>query len=182
MTYTVDQFGPSDLLTSNKLGTRRIKYDTGKTSFFEAREFRIFKEFDIPAGNTETIKVVATKDTIVEVFSASLVLGALRVELVTGGTDGDDFTENLPIFRTNRTSVAPENESSITMQNGGTHTGGTISDIILLVAGSPARQARETTVTEERPLGFAPGTFYIRLESTGSSNAKGVFRARWEEL
>ncbi len=182
MSYTVDQFGPSDLLTSKKIGTRRIKYDVGKTSFFESREFRVFKEFDIPAGSTETIKVTTTVDTIVEVFSASLILGSLRVELVTGGTDGDDFTENLPLFQTNRTSQSVDTTPSVTMQNGGTHTGGTISDILLLVAGSPATQARETTASEERPLGFAPGTFYIRLESTGSANARGVFRARWEEL
>jgi len=182
MTYSIDQFGPDDLLSSKKEGTRRVKYEVGKTSFFESREFRVFKEFDIPSGTTETIRVVTTKDTIVETFGASLVLGSLRVELVTGGTDGDDFTENLPIFQTNRTSQSVDTTPSVTMQNGGTHTGGTISDIILLVAGSPARQARETTATEKRPLGFAPGTFYIRLESTGSSNAQGVFRARWEEL
>lgn len=182
MTYTVDQFGPSDLLTSNKIGTRRIKYDAGKTSFYEGREFRVFKEFDIAPGTTETIKVVSTVDSIVEAFGASLILGALRIELVVGGTDGNDFTENLPIFQTNRTSATPDRTPGVTMQNGGTHTGGTISDILLLVAGSPARQAREISATEERPLGFAPGTFYIRLESTGNANARGVFRARWEEL
>ena len=182
MTYTVDQFGPSDLLTSKKEGTRRIKYDVGKTSFFEAREFRVFKEFDIPEGKSQTIKLVSGKDIVVEVFGASLILGSLRLELVVGGTDGNDFTEELLIYKTNRTSVAPENETSVTMQNGGTHTGGTVSDILLLVAGSPARQAKEVSVTEQRPLGFSPGTFYIRLVSTGEANARGVFRARWEEL
>ena len=182
MTYNIDQFGPSDLLTSKREGTRRIKYDVGKTSFFEGREFRIFKELDIPAGTSETIKVVSAADTIVEVLGASLVLGALRVELITGGTEGQDFTGSVPIFRTNRTSNAPENETKVTMENGGTHTGGTVSDLLLLVAGSPARQAKEVSVTEERPLGFSPGTFYIRLVSTGEANAQGVFRARWEEL
>jgi len=182
VTYTVDQFGPNDLLTSKKEGTRRIKYETAKTSFFESREFRMFKDFDIPAGTTETMKVVSTKDTIVEVFGASLILGSLRIELVVGGTDGNDFTETLPVFQTNRTSASVDTTPSVTFQNGGTHTGGTVSDVILLVAGSPARQAREVTATEDRPLGFAPGTFYIRLISTGSSNAEGVFRARWEEL
>ncbi len=182
MTYTVDQFGPSDLLTSKKIGTRRIKYDVGKTSFFESREFRLFKEFDIAPDTVETIKVVSTVDTIVEVFGATLVLGALRIELVTGGADGDDFTETLPIFQTNRTLQSVDNTPNITFQNGGTHTGGTISDLLLLQAGSPATQAKEISATEERPLGFAPGTFYIRLESTGQANARGVFRTRWEEL
>ena len=182
MSYNVEGFGPSDILTSKRFSTRRVKYETGKTSFFEGREFRVFKDFDIPAGQTETIKVTSTSDSIVEVFGASLVLGSLRIELVTGGTDGDDFSSELPIFQTNRTTASPVLTPSVTMVNGGTHTGGTVSDVILLVAGSPARQAREVTATEERPLGFAPGTFYIRLISTGSANAEGVFRARWEEI
>lgn len=182
MSYTVDQFGPSDLFTSKKVGTRRIKYDAGKTSFFEGRQFLIFKEFDIPPDTSQTIKVVSSVDTIVEVLGASLVLGALRLELVQGGTEGNDFTENLPIFRTNQTSIAPDNQPNITMQNGGTQTGGDVVDLLLLVAGSPATQANEITVTEQRPLGFSPGTFYIRLQSTGEANAQGVFRARWEEV
>jgi hypothetical protein len=61
MTYSIDQFGPSDLLSSKKEGPRRIKYEVGKTSFFESREFRVFKEFDIPAGTTETIRASGYK-------------------------------------------------------------------------------------------------------------------------
>lgn len=182
MTYTVDQFGPSDLLTTAKEGTRRLKIDAGNTGFYEGREFRVFKEFDIPEGTSETIKVTATGDTIVQLFGASLVLGSLRIELVQGGTEGDDFTGDLPIYPANTTSIAPVADQAVAMQNGGTHTGGDIVDLILLVAGSPATQAKEITANEERLLGFPAGTFYIRLVSNGSANAKGVFRARWEEL
>lgn len=182
MTYTIDQFGPDDLLSTTKEGKRRVKVDPGNTAFYEGREYRAFKEFDIPQGASEAIKVTATGDTIVQLFGASLVLGSLRIELVQGGEDGDDFAGSLPIYPANKTSLAPAVTTGVTMQNGGTHTGGDIVDLILLVAGSPAKQAKEITANEERLLGFSAGTFYIRLASNGSANAKGVFRARWEEI
>ena len=182
MTYTLDQFGPIDLLTSKKIGTRRIKYELGNTAFSESREFRMFKEFDILPGTSETIKVVSTVDSIIQTFGASLILGSLRIELISGGSDGGDFTESVPVFQTNRTSTSVDRVSGVTMQNGGTHTGGTVSDLLILVAGSPVKQAKEFTAEENKPLGFGPGVFYIRFSGFGSSNAQGVFRARWEEL
>ena len=37
MTYTVPDFGPSDLITSAREGTRRVRVDVAQTGFFEAR-------------------------------------------------------------------------------------------------------------------------------------------------
>lgn len=37
MTYTVQDFGPSDLLTSNRYKYRRVRVDVGQTGFFEGR-------------------------------------------------------------------------------------------------------------------------------------------------
>lgn len=39
MSYTIPDFGPPDLLTSERLGTRRLRVDVGQTGFFERREF-----------------------------------------------------------------------------------------------------------------------------------------------
>lgn len=172
---------PSDLMTTDKDGTRRMKIETDSSAFYEGREFRAFKEFDIASGDSETIKVVSTVNTIVRSFGASLVLGSLRAELVIGGTEGDDFTGTLPVFAANTMTDALSYTSGVTFENSGTHTGGTIVDLILLFAGSPATQANEVTAIDNLPIGFAPGTFYIRFVSTGGSNAKGVFRTRWEE-
>lgn len=182
MSYTVDQFGPSDLLTTKKVGTRRIKTDQGTTSFYEGREFYVFKEFDIAPETSEAIKVVSLGDTIVQTFSATLVLGQLRVELVTGGTEADPFTNTLPIFPVNSMSESPGGDPTVVITNGGTHSGGTIADLLLLNSGSPASQARASSASEPLPLGFSAGTFYIRLINTSAtSDARGLFRARWEE-
>lgn len=184
MTYTVDQFGPNDLLSSKKEGTRRIKVSEGDTSFYEGRQFYIFKEFDIPNNSSETIKVVSQGDTLVQQFGASLLIGGLRVELVVGGTEESSFTEQIPAFQSNKTSVAPDRTATVTFENGGDHTGGDVVDLLLLDAGTDRGRRQPTTsnVTEDLMLGFSAGTFYIRLTNTGNEDCIGVFRARWEEL
>ena len=48
MTWTVPDFGPSDLLTSEREKYRRVRVDVGQTGFFDGREFRTFKEISIP--------------------------------------------------------------------------------------------------------------------------------------
>lgn len=37
MTYTIPDFGPSDLLTSSREGTRRLRVDVAQAGFFEGR-------------------------------------------------------------------------------------------------------------------------------------------------
>ncbi len=184
MSYTIDQFGPSDLLSSKKLETRRIKVSEGDTCFYEGRQFYTFKEFDIPNNSSETIKVVAQGDTIVQQFGASLLIGGLRIELVVGGTEQSAFTGSLPTLQANNTSIAPDRDATVSFDNGGDHTGGDVVDLILMDAGSDRgnRQPTQSNATEDLLLGFAAGTFYIRLTNTGNEDCQGVFRARWEEL
>lgn len=158
-----------------------MKAEPDSSAFFEGRQFRAFKEFDIAGGSSETIKVVTTVNTIARLFGASLLFGELRLELVTGGTEGDDFTGSIPAFPANGMEGTPDYTSGVTLSNGGSHSGGTVSDLILLFAGSTAGQAQEVTILKDQPIGFAPGTFYIRLVSAGVENAQGVFRSRWEE-
>lgn len=169
------------MLTSHQVDTRRLRVDSGQTGFFECREGRMFYEFDIAPDTSEVIKVVAPVNTIVQRFGSSLVLGELRIELVVGGTEGGTFDNALPVFSTNTMDESPSYSPQVTFNEGGTHTGGDIVDLLLLNAGSPATQAREVTATEALPVGFAAGTFYIRLVSINNANARGVFRARWEE-
>ena len=172
---------PSDMLTSERQGGRRLKTDQGSTAFYEGREFYTFRQFDIAPDATEVIKVVAGGDTIVQTFGASLVLGELRIELVVGGTEGGTFATPLPILPANGMSEAPSVSAGVTMAVGGTHTGGTIVDVLRLNAGSPATQANEVSASEDLPFGFPAGTYYIRLVSINSANAEGIFRARWEQ-
>lgn len=177
----VEAYPPAKLMTDGDGDYARIRVDTGQTGFFAGREASTFLKFDIPTGTTQVIKVVAPTDTIVQIFGASLILAALEIELVQGGTEGGTFSASLPILKTNQMSTASNYTPQVTMTTGGTHTGGTVLNVIQLLAGTPANQATEQAATNELPLGFPAGTYYIRLVNTDGGNAQGIFRARWEE-
>jgi hypothetical protein len=173
---------PLRLLTEN--GTSeysRLKVTVGRSCFFAGRQRSTFYQYSIPTGETQVIKVVTGVDTLLQSFGATLNVAALRIDLVSGGTEGGTFGTELPVLPTNLMTTVGAYTSQVTLSTGGTHTGGTVLDILELKAGVPARQAIATSATENEPLGFAPGTYYIRLVNTDGDTATGVFKARWEE-
>ena len=73
--------------------------DPDEIAFYSGREFRAFKEFSIASPGSYNIKVVATTDTIVYELGVSLQSESVKVELVTGGTEGGSYSANLPILK-----------------------------------------------------------------------------------
>lgn len=177
----VEAYPTKKLLTDDDGDYARLRVDVGQTGFFAGREARTLYEFSIASGATQVIKVVSLTDTIVQTFSASLDIAEIRVELVVGGTEGGTFGTPLPIFKTNTMTTQSGYTPQVTMATGGTHTGGTLVDLLVLKSGTPANKAIESSATEDLPVAFAAGTFYIRLVNTDGDAATGVFRARWEE-
>lgn len=149
-------------------------------AFYAGREFRTFKEFSIGQGSSYNIKVSATTDTIVYEFGCTIQSGEVKIELAVGGEEGGSYSTALPIFPCNTMSVTLVVATGITMTANGTHSGGTVVDLLYADTGRGAA-ARQVTASEDYPQGFAAGTFYIRIGNTGNSTANGVFRARWEE-
>ena len=177
----VEAYPPAKLMTDGDGDFARLRVDSGQTGFFAGREARTFYEFSIPNGQSQVIKVVSPSDTIVQTFSLELDLASLRLELVVGGTEGGTFNTPLPIFKTNTMTTASDYTPQVTMNRGGTHTGGTVVDLLTAISGANANKAVSQTATEALPQGFAAGTFYIRLINTDGAPATGIFRARWEE-
>jgi hypothetical protein len=178
----VEAHPPLRLLTEN--GTSeysRLKVTVGRSCFFAGRQRSTFYQYSIPTDETRVIKVVTAVNTLLQSFGATLNVAALRIDLVSGGTEGGTFGTELPVLPTNLMTTVGAYTSQVTLSTGGTHTGGTVLDILELNAGVPARQAIATSATENEPLGFAPGTYYIRLVNTDGDTATGVFKARWEE-
>jgi hypothetical protein len=172
---------PIKLMTDGNGDYARMRVDVGQTGFFAGREARTFYEFEIADEASQVIKVVSPVDTIVQMFSVDLDLAQIRVELVVGGTEGGTFNTPLPILKTNTMSTASDYTPQLTMNRGGTHTGGTVVDLLTAISGANVNKAVAATATENLPQGFAAGTFYIRLINTNGNTAKGIFRARWEE-
>lgn len=168
---------PSDLMTSNNVSTRRLRVEPGQTGFFEGREFQTFKEFSIASQATITLKAVSLVPVILQRFEIDVFTNSVRVEWLAGGTETAAFTDSLPVFRTN-TIEAFDYQTQITMQTNGTVTGGTLLDVLEIGAGQKGVSAINVM---ESPLGFAPGTWYIKIQNLVNQTARGVFKARWEE-
>lgn len=177
----VEAYPPIKLMTDDNGPYSRVRVDVGQTGFFAGREARTFYEFSIASGETQVIKVVSPVDTIVQNFIVELELAEIRVELVTGGTEGGTFNTALPIFKTNTMSTASAYTPQVTMNRGGTHTGGTVVDLLTAVSGANPNKSVASSASENLPQGFAAGTFYIRLINTDGATASGIFRTRWEE-
>lgn len=146
-------------------------------AFYAGREFRTFQEYSIVQGGSYNIKVESTKDTVLYEFGTDVNAGKIKIELVSGGTEGGTFSTELPIFRCNTMSFTPVVATGITMTANGTHTGGTVVDLLYADTGKTAA----ASASEDYPQGFAAGTFYIRLTNQDNQTTTGVFRARWEE-
>lgn len=177
----IEAYPPVKFVTDADGDYARLRVDVGQTGFFAGREARTFYQFEIASGATQVIKVVSPTDTIVQSFSVELDLAEIRVELVVGGTEGGTFNTPLPIFKTNTMSTASDYTPQVTMNRGGTHTGGTVVDLLVSISGANANKSVSQSASENQPQGFSAGTFYIRLTNTDGNIAKGIFRARWEE-
>lgn len=168
-------------LTDGNGDYARLRVDVGQTGFFAGREARTFWEFSLPTGTQQVVKVVAPINTILQTFTLELDLAAVRLELVAGGTEGGTFSTPLPIFKTNMMTTQSGYVPQITMTRGGTHTGGTVVDVLTAISGDKLQKAVAASVSENLPQGFAPGTYYLRLTNTDGATATGIFRAQWEE-
>ena len=177
----VEAYPPKVLMTDSDGAYARLRVDVGQTGFFAGREARTFYEFNIASGTTQVIKVISPTDTVLQQLSIDLYLSEIRLELVIGGTEAGTFATPLPIFKTNTMSSASSYVPQVTMNLGGTHTGGTIVDLIQTITDTNANKAQPAGASEDSPQGFSAGTFYIRLINTDGAAATGIFRARWEE-
>jgi hypothetical protein len=159
----------------------RLFVEDGNSAFYEGRQYFTFNEFSIAQAAVGVYKVVITEDVIMRDFFVQLGVSVTRVEIVAGGTEGGSFATLLPISSTNNMLRTPVTASTSTMSYGGTHTGGTVLDLFLLNSGNNLNQAVGSQGGEQFPVGFPPGTYYVRITNTGNATATGLFKARWTE-
>lgn len=177
----IEAHPPLKILTDDNGDYARLRVDSGQTGFFAGREARTFYEFSIASGASQVIKVVSPVNTIVQSLSLETFLAEIRAELVVGGTEGGTFSTALPILKTNTMSTTSSYMPQVTMNVGGTHTGGTVVDLLISISGANKNKSISAGATENLPQGFSAGTFYILLTNTDGATASGIFRARWEE-
>jgi hypothetical protein len=175
----VEAYPPRKFLTDDDGPYARLRVDPGQTGFFRGREFNTFYEFSIPQNQTYTLRATAGVDVFLQKFLIDCWTGALRVEWYAGGTEVTAFTIPVPVFRTNNTSSADLTyQTQIVMAANGSHTGGTLVDVLQLNAGN---KANAVEAGSSDPIGFPAGVYHIKLVNQSNQSTTGVFKARWEE-
>lgn len=157
----------------------RLRVDPAQTSFFEKREYRTFKEWATPTTELYVIKAVVPVNIILFELNASIEAGTIRIETVAGGTPGGTFGETLPAFAANTmTEAPPAVPAQVVLTAGGTHTGGTVLDVLRGKAADNSNFAASVGSSTGAERGVGPASFHFRITLAA---ATGVFKARWEE-
>jgi len=170
-----------DVFERAKGANGRLFVEDGNSAFYQGRQYFTFSDFSIAQAAVGVYRVVLTEDVTMRDFFVNLVVSDVTVEIVTGGTAGGTFSTALTIQATNNMLRTPVRASTTTMTFGGTHTGGTVLDKFILVSGNNLNQAVGSHGGEQFPVGFPPGTYYVRITNTGNTTATGQFKARWTE-
>ena len=169
---------PAILLTGDT--NPRLRVDVGQTGFFEGREFRTFHEFSIPTGQSAYLRATVPFDIILYSTKLTLDNGQLRLTLRAGGAEAGTWAP-VAVLPKNTMAVAPAYAGQVSVDAGGTHSGGVTLDVVRL--GSTSLGHRVSTVggqvADERGVGA--GVYYYQLENLDGETATGVFSAFWEE-
>lgn len=169
---------PVDLITGTGTNPRpRLRVDEGQTSFWEARQFRVFHEINLASGASVFGRFNVPGDVIIRHRNIQISQGNLRFALSTGGTPGGSWTAKT-VYPVNNMANKPAYTRLVTADFGGTLTGQSEMDLVILETGT-SQAASVNNVAEE--MGLAAGTYYVEIRNTGANTLRGVYTVIWEE-
>lgn len=190
-TYTIPDFGPADLLTSEKEGFRRLRVDVGQTGLFEGREFRMVRKVSVPAATPLVFRFTSAVDFML--FEQALNCSAGDIEFhawrSTQGTAGGAFTA-LPIAPIGKNISSSRRlydglpyESQVSVASGGTFTPTNAEQYVdydrAKTSGATAQQISVSGGNDSVRY-LAAGTYYLVLNSLDGTSV-GRFAIAWEE-
>ena len=174
---------PHDVYTWDEENYRRLRVDTGQTSFFIERQFRGFFEFNLAAGATRYFKVDAAVNTVLWNVALSVDSGGVKLETLAGGVENGVWTP-ISLFPKNTmtTRPTPFYVGQNTVTTGGTFTGGTLIDVVRVVTSSSTAQQSTVGSVPFSERGVAPGIYQWKLTNISQSGSTtGVFNFFYEE-
>jgi len=179
---------PKIIVTDKAGPSQRIRVDDGSTGFFAGRVFRSYLESVIPtAGPAVSARFTSPVDFILLSQTLTLTQGAVRAEIFTGATPSGSWT-SLPVIGVNRMSERPQPfyTPQVTVDTGGSFTGGTAVDLILVRTSAQNAQASNVSGILPDGRGLPAGTYYIRFSTltgglTVNDAAQLVYAIEWEE-
>ncbi|HVH93270.1 MAG TPA: hypothetical protein VM783_18035 [Candidatus Acidoferrum sp.] len=176
---------PLDFVTGTGADPRpRMRVEEGSTGFFEGREFRMFVEFSIPAGQEIWVRHTITKNFILHDQRITIESSGVRWSAVAATSSSPGPWTAATFRRRNQMAEQPSpfyvSGSTIEVSSTpGAATGGFEVDVMRITAG---QGAGSSTATQNAGLrGLAPGVYHARLQNTGNSTCVGVYDWWWEE-
>lgn len=172
----IEAYPPKVLMTDNDGDYARLRVDVAQTNFWSGKQFRTFQKLTINASSSATIRATIGCDIVLHETSFITENSSIEVQLKVGGTASGPWT-SIPVIRKNTMSTTPVITSQVTMDYDGGHTGGTLIDLIRVMAGN--KQSSVGGSDSERGVGA--GTYYYVIANTGNQTATVVFSGYWEE-
>lgn len=162
----------------------RVDVSPELASFFAGTQFRVFREITLGAGASMVLKLDRACDIIIRAFGLELTAGELKAEIFSGATPGGSFSEVITIFPKNISSnlPTPVYKTQAAMTTGGTISGGTLIDMLVVKANNATGQLSSIGGKIEDQYGAPAGTGYYKISNPGNSDATAIFKMWWEEL
>jgi len=156
--------------------------------YLSGRMFRTYLESVIPtAGPAVSFRFISPIDFILWQQTLTLTQGALRLEVFTGAVTPSGSWTALPNIGVNRMleRPAPAYVPQVVVETGGSFTGGTAVDLMLLRTASTNGQALNVGI-QSTERGLPAGSYYGRFSTlTGglpvNDPAQMLYTIRWEE-
>ncbi len=171
---------------------QRLRVDEEQIGFWAGKFFRSYLELNVPvAGPFVSARFTSPIDFILWAQTLDLSQGALRCEIFVGNVVPivpAGVWSQVPLIGVNRMlngRPQPYYTPQVTIETGGSFTGGTAVDLMTLrAAGQNGQASNVGESSTER--GLPPGVYYIRLSTiTGglavNDPAQGVYSIVWEE-
>ena len=159
-------------------GVQGVRIDS--TAFWEKRSWRSFVELSLASAGTTTYKIVSAKPFLLTKQQLSCDAGALKVEIIVGGTPGGTFSTGAgqPIQKNRLDGTSGTTGMLIT--SGGTITGGSSQEVLRVAAGG-GNNTTSVNASEQSIRGLPAGTYYIKV-TAGTGAATGVYAIEWDEF
>lgn len=196
MTYTIPDFGPSDIMTSDAVGVRRVAVDAQQTSFEANYQFRMFNRLvAVPQGQQVVYKFESTNPVNIMLRKINLWSGG-REYLVYPDDGQNTFDDGLlgaplKVFNVNsnlRDGLSSHPVSGVTIRRAqgagiftSTNTEPPNGDVAL--TDGNANRATANYSSDGNRGGVAAGSaFYLVFNHIGANNAtNGQYTLLWEE-
>lgn len=146
----------------------------------DKRLFRVSYEYSVPDTTPLVLRFSAPCNFILHSQVIAVDANDVKYEAVVGGTPSGSFSTSITVWGVNRMNDTPNINPRVTVNAGGSVTGGQIAEVLRVhtASGTGAQSSITDSIAYKRAL--PPADYYLRITATGGT-ATGTFALLWEE-